>query len=151
MHLLKLSFGLNLIQKTNTSIIYEISSNMDFSLAPFTNCNFAHFEIEESFRLIWVKLPNGRFHLQIFISGISKVLVSSMVIIFFLILCIAEVLRKFGSILKNDPLELKISISVLVSQIMVFHFVHFEHKKDFWYILVKFIVCTIFLLSSRSN
>ena len=151
MHLLKLSFGLNWVQKTNTSIIYEISSNMDFSLAPFINFNFAHFEIEEGFGLIWIKLPNARFHLYFFISGISKVLVSSMFIIFFLILCITEVLRKFGSILKNDPLELKISISVLISQIMVFHFVHFEHKKDFWYILVKFIVCTIFLLSSRSN
>ena len=43
---------------------------MDFSLAPFTNFNFTHFEIEESFGLIWVKLQNGRFHLQIFISGI---------------------------------------------------------------------------------
>ena len=32
--------------------------------------NFAHFEIEESFRLICVKLQNGPFHLQIFISGI---------------------------------------------------------------------------------
>ena len=45
-------------------------SNMDFSLAHFTNSNFAQFEIEESFGLIWVKLQNGRFHLQIFISGI---------------------------------------------------------------------------------
>ena len=45
-------------------------SNMDFSLAHFTNFNFAHFEIEESFELIWVKLQNGRFYLQIFISSI---------------------------------------------------------------------------------
>ena len=30
---------------------------------------FAYFEIEESFGLIWVKLPNGRFHLQISILG----------------------------------------------------------------------------------
>ena len=36
----------------------------------FTYFNFAHFEIQESFGLIWVKLQNGRFHLQIFISGI---------------------------------------------------------------------------------
>ena len=52
--LLKLYFGLNWVQKTKTSI-YEVSrillSNMDF--------NFAHFEIEESFDLIWVKLQNG--------------------------------------------------------------------------------------------
>ena len=47
-----------------------LSSSMDFSLAHFTNSNFAHFEIEESFGLIWVKLQNGRFHLEIFISGI---------------------------------------------------------------------------------
>ena len=60
--------------KTKASIIYEISrmlsSSMDFSLAHFTNSNFAHFEIEESFGLIWVKLQNGRFHLEIFVSGI---------------------------------------------------------------------------------
>ena len=31
-------------------------SNMDF--------NFAHFEIEESFGLIWVKLQTGRFNLD---------------------------------------------------------------------------------------
>ena len=47
-----------------------LSSNMDFSLANFTDSNFGHFEIEESFGLIWVKLQNGRFHLQIFLSGI---------------------------------------------------------------------------------
>ena len=29
---------------------------MDFSHAHFTGFNFAHFEIEESFKLIWVKL-----------------------------------------------------------------------------------------------
>ena len=72
--LLKLSFEQNWVQKTKASIIYEISrrlfANTDFSLAHFTNFNFAHFEIEESFELIWVKLQNGRFHLQIFISGI---------------------------------------------------------------------------------
>ena len=65
--LLKLSFGQNWVQKTKTSIIYKISI---FSLAHFTNFSFAHFEIEESFGLIWVKLQNGRFHLQIFLSGI---------------------------------------------------------------------------------
>ena len=45
-------------------------SNMDFNFAHFGNFNFAHFEIEESFGLIWVKLQNGRFHLQIYILGI---------------------------------------------------------------------------------
>ena len=71
--LLKLSFGPNWVQKTKISI-YEISSmvfsNMDF--------NFAHYEIEESVGLIWVKLQNCWFHLQISISGINKVLVSGM-------------------------------------------------------------------------
>ena len=50
----------------------------------------------------------------------------------------------------NDPLDLKISILVLVSQIMVFilniSFVHFEYKKDFWHILLKFTVYRVFLL-----
>ena len=45
-------------------------SNMDFNFAYFPNFNFAHFEIEESFRLIWVKLQNGRVHLQMSILGI---------------------------------------------------------------------------------
>ena len=35
---------------------------------------------------------------------------------------------------------------------MVFNFVHFEYnKKDFWRILVKFIVNQVSLSSSRSN
>ena len=68
--------------------------------------------------------------------------------LFLLILCIIEILGKFGKKLKNDPLELKIAIFVLISQIMVFHFVY---KKDFWYILIKFIVYKASLLSSRSN
>ena len=55
--LLKLSFGPNWVQKTKTSIIYEISSiffsKTDFYLAHFTNFNFAHFEIEESFGTFW--------------------------------------------------------------------------------------------------
>ena len=45
-------------------------SNMDFNFAHFANSNFAHFEIEGSLVLIWVKSQNGRFHLQISISGI---------------------------------------------------------------------------------
>ena len=46
---------------------------------------------------------------------------------------------------------LNISILVLISQITVFHFVHFEYKKDFWHILVKFIVYKVYLSSSQSN
>ena len=55
---------------------------MGFNFSYFTNFNFAHFEIEECFELIWVKLQNGEFHLQISIPGIYKVIVSGMNIIF---------------------------------------------------------------------
>ena len=47
-----------------------LSSHMDFNFAYFPGFNFANFEIEEIFGLIWVKLQNGRFHLQISILGI---------------------------------------------------------------------------------
>ena len=39
--------------------------DVDFNFNHFANFKFAYFEIEESFGLIWVKLQNGRFHLQI--------------------------------------------------------------------------------------
>ena len=55
---------------------------MDFNFAHFANLNFAHFEIEESFGLIWVKLQNGWFHLKIYILGIYKVLMSGMGFVF---------------------------------------------------------------------
>ena len=42
----------------------------NFNFAHFPNFNFAHFEIEKIFRLIWVKLQNGRFQLQIPLLGI---------------------------------------------------------------------------------
>ena len=45
-------------------------SNMDFNFAHFANFDFAHFEIEEAFELIWIKLQNGQLRQQIFISGI---------------------------------------------------------------------------------
>ena len=38
---------------------------MDFNFTHFGNPKSAYFEIEESLGLIWVKLQNGRFHLQI--------------------------------------------------------------------------------------
>ena len=34
-------------------------SNTDFNFVHFANFNFAHFEIGDSFGLIWVKLKNG--------------------------------------------------------------------------------------------
>ena len=76
MHLLHptdLSFGSNWVQKTKPSI-YEISrmlfSNMDFNFVFFANFNIFHLEIEDAFELIWVKLQNGQFGLQISILGI---------------------------------------------------------------------------------
>ena len=38
---------------------------VDFNFTHFGNPKSAYFEIEESLGLIWVKLQNGRFHLQI--------------------------------------------------------------------------------------
>ena len=43
--------------------------DVGFNFTHFANFKFAYFEIEESFGLIWVKLQNGRFHLQISILG----------------------------------------------------------------------------------
>ena len=40
-----------------------------FNFTHFANFKFAYFEIEESFGLIWVKLQDGRFQLQISILG----------------------------------------------------------------------------------
>ena len=57
--LLKLSFGSKLVQKIKACIYEMLLSNMDFNFAYFATFHLAHFEIEESFELIWVKLPNG--------------------------------------------------------------------------------------------
>ena len=43
--------------------------DVDFNFIHFANFKLAYFEIEESFGLTWVKLQNGRFHLQISILG----------------------------------------------------------------------------------
>ena len=56
--------------------------NVNFTFAHFPNFNFAHFEIEESFGLIWVKVQNDWFDSHISISSIYEVLVSSMVFSF---------------------------------------------------------------------
>ena len=57
--LLKLFFRSKWVQKIKTSIYEILFSNMDFSFAYFPTFHLAHFEIEESFELIWLKLPNG--------------------------------------------------------------------------------------------
>ena len=43
--------------------------DVHFNFTHFANFRFAYFEIEESFELIWVKLRNDRFYLQISILG----------------------------------------------------------------------------------
>ena len=67
--------------RTVTFILATImgSKNKKIHLRDFkdVDCKFAYFEIEEGFRLIWVKLQNGWLHVQICISCTSKVLVSS--------------------------------------------------------------------------
>ena len=60
--LVKLSFGSNWVQKTKTSIYETLRMfflNMDFYFTYIANFNFAHFEIEKRFGLIWVKLQNS--------------------------------------------------------------------------------------------
>ena len=53
----------------NKNIHLRDFKDKDFNFTHFTNFKFAYFEIEESLGLIWVKLQNGRFHLQISILG----------------------------------------------------------------------------------
>ena len=157
---LKLSFKSNWVQKTKAPI-YEISwmlfYSMVFDFAHFANFNLAHFEIEESFLSIWVKLQNDWFELQISISGIFKVLVFirrsilfQVGALFLPVLCMEKALGKFGWKSRNDVLviDLKIFILVLFSQIAV---LHFEYKKVFSHILVKCIVFIVFPTSTRSN
>ena len=64
--------------------------NVDFDFA-----HFAHFEIEESFGLIWVKLQNARFHLRISFR-VFKRCSFQVWALFLIILCVKEVLGKFG-------------------------------------------------------
>ena len=67
-------FWIKLGLKTKISI-YDISRilfyNMDFDFAHFANFNFAHFEIEKSFGLIWVNCKmvdlTGKFPFPVFI------------------------------------------------------------------------------------
>ena len=53
----------------NKSIHLRDFKDAGFNFTDFANFKFAYFEIEESFGLIWVKLQNGRFHLQISVLG----------------------------------------------------------------------------------
>ena len=58
-----------IVGSKNKSIHLRDFKNVDFNFTHFANFKFAYFEIEESFGLIWVKLQNGQFHLQISILG----------------------------------------------------------------------------------
>ena len=111
--------------------------------------NFTYFEIEESLGLVWVKLQKGHFTCR-FPIRVFKRCSFQVWTLFLLILCIKKVLT--ANLGKNcRKIHFKISILVLVSQVMVFHFVHFGYKKDFWHILIKFIVYRVSLSSSRSH
>ena len=66
-----------IVDSKNKSIYLRDFEDVDFNFTHFANFKFAYFEIEVSFGLIWVNLQNGRFHLQISIFGIYKMLVSS--------------------------------------------------------------------------
>ena len=57
------------VDSKNKSIHLRDFKDVDFNFTHFANFKFAYFEIEERFGLIWVKLQNGRFHLQISILG----------------------------------------------------------------------------------
>ena len=58
-----------IVGSKNKNIHLRDFEDVDFNFTHFANFKFAYFEIEESFGLIWVKLQNGRFHLQISILG----------------------------------------------------------------------------------
>ena len=58
-----------IVGSKNKNIHFQDFKDVDFNFNHFANFKFAYFETEESFELIWVKLQNGRFHLQIAILG----------------------------------------------------------------------------------
>ena len=58
-----------IVSSKNKNIYLRDFKDVDFNLTHFANFKFTYFETEESFGLIWVKLQNGKFHLQISILG----------------------------------------------------------------------------------
>ena len=56
-----------IVGSKNQDIYSRDFKDADFNFTHFANFKFGYFE--ESFGLIWVKLQNGRFHLQISILG----------------------------------------------------------------------------------
>ena len=73
----------------NKNINLRDFKDVDFNFTHFADFNFAYFEIEESFELIWIKLQNGPFWVLKRCSFQVKAL-------FLPNLCIIEVLDKFG-------------------------------------------------------
>ena len=58
-----------IVGSKNKNIHLRDFKDVDFNFIHFANFKFAYFEIEKRFGLIFLKLQNGRFHLQISILG----------------------------------------------------------------------------------
>ena len=61
-----------IVSSKNKTIYLRDFKNVDINFTHFAYFKFAYFGIEESFGLIWVKLQNGRFNLQISIFVSSR-------------------------------------------------------------------------------
>ena len=79
----------------NKNIHLRDFKDVDFNFNHFANFKFAYFEIEESFGLIWVKLQKADFASK-FPFWIIKRYSFQVKSLFLLILCIKEILGKFG-------------------------------------------------------
>ena len=118
----------------------------DFKFGGF---NFTHFANLKNWRKFWVnlgKVTKGPISLANFHFGYLKgTRLKGFIFTHFVYN------RNFGQIwIKIIEWSIRVEnvIFVLVLQIMLFHFVY---KKDFWHILVTFIVYKVSLLSSRSD
>ena len=63
------SFLATTVGSKNKTIHLRDFKDVDLNFTHFANFKFAYFEIELNFRLIWLNLRNGRFHLPISILG----------------------------------------------------------------------------------
>ena len=79
----------------NKSIYLRDFKDVGFNFTHFANFKFAYFEIEESFGLIWVKLQKADFTSK-FPFWVIKRCSFQVKTLFLLILCIKEILGKFG-------------------------------------------------------
>ena len=62
-------FSQKTVCSKSKSIYLRDFQDVDFNFTHFANFRFAYFEIEVSFWLICLDLPNDRFHWQISILG----------------------------------------------------------------------------------